>query len=220
MTPRITFEHALEELKAALEEMGGQVESTYDRLFLAIGAGDKNTIRNILREDRTINDMEKSIESRCLSLITRQQPIARDLRVISATLKIVTDLERAGDHVADIAELALRFENTDIFKYSTHLAAMADAAKEQIHAAVTCFLERDMEAAAEVIKGDDIIDDLFNKVKMDIIRYLREGQFPADECIDIMMIAKYLEKIGDHANNIAEWERFQETGNMQDTRLL
>lgn len=220
MTPRITFEHALEELKAALEEMGGQVESTYDRLFLAIGAGDKNTIRNILREDRTINDMEKSIESRCLSLITRQQPIARDLRVISATLKIVTDLERAGDHVADIAELALRFENTDIFKYSTHLAAMADAAKEQIHAAVTCFLERDMEAAEEVIKGDDIIDDLFNKVKMDIIRYLREGQFPADECIDIMMIAKYLEKIGDHANNIAEWERFQETGNMQDTRLL
>lgn len=220
MTPRITFEHALEELKAALEEMGGQVESTYDRLFLAIGAGDKNTIRNILREDRTINDMEKSIESRCLSLITRQQPIARDLRVISATLKIVTDLERAGDHVADIAELALRFENTDIFKYSTHLAAMADAAKEQIHAAVTCFLERDMEAAVEVIKGDDIIDDLFNKVKMDIIRYLREGQFPADECIDIMMIAKYLEKIGDHANNIAEWERFQETGNMQDTRLL
>ena len=220
MTPRITFEHALEELKAALEEMGGQVESTYDRLFLAIGAGDKNTIRNILREDRTINDMEKSIESRCLSLITRQQPIARDLRVISATLKIVTDLERAGDHVADIAELALRFENTDIFKYSTHLAAMADAVKEQIHAAVTCFLERDMEAAEEVIKGDDIIDDLFNKVKMDIIRYLRESQFPADECIDIMMIAKYLEKIGDHANNIAEWERFQETGNMQDTRLL
>lgn len=220
MTPRITFEHALEELKAALEEMGGQVESTYDRLFLAIGAGDKNTVRNILREDRTINDMEKSIESRCLSLITRQQPIARDLRVISATLKIVTDLERAGDHVADIAELVLRFENTDIFKYSTHLAAMADAAKEQIHAAVTCFLERDMEAAEEVIKGDDIIDDLFNKVKMDIIRYLREGQFPADECIDIMMIAKYLEKIGDHANNIAEWERFQETGNMQDTRLL
>lgn len=220
MTPRITFEHALEELKAALEEMGGQVESTYDRLFLAIGAGDKNTVRNILREDRTINDMEKSIESRCLSLITRQQPIARDLRVISATLKIVTDLERAGDHVADIAELALRFENTDIFKYSTHLAAMADAAKEQIHAAVTCFLERDMEAAEEVIKGDDIIDDLFNKVKMDIIRYLREGQFPADECIDIMMIAKYLEKIGDHANNIAEWERFQETGNMQDIRLL
>ena len=220
MTPRITFEHALEELKAALEEMGGQVESTYDRLFLAIGAGDKNTVRNILREDRTINDMEKSIESRCLSLITRQQPIARDLRVISATLKIVTDLERAGDHVADIAELALRFENTDIFKYSTHLAAMADAAKEQIHAAVTCFLERDMEAAEEVIKGDDIIDDLFNKVKMDIIRYLREGQLPADECIDIMMIAKYLEKIGDHANNIAEWERFQETGNMQDTRLL
>ena len=220
MTPRITFEHALEDLKVSLEEMGQHIETIYDRLFLAIGAGDKGAIKAIMKEERIVCDMEKSIESRCLTLITRQQPVARDLRVISATLKIVTDLQRAGVHVSDIGELAMRFENTDIFRYSTHLAVMADATKEQLHAAMDCFLDRDMEAAKEVIKGDDLIDDQFNKVKEDIIRFLRSGEFLADECIDIMMIAKYLEKIGDHANNIAEWECFQETGNIQNIRLL
>lgn len=220
MTPRITFEHALEDLKVSLEEMGQHIESTYERLFLAIGAGDKAAIGAIVRGDRIVNDMEKSIEARCLSLITRQQPIARDLRVISAALKIVTDLERIGDNISDIGEVALRFENTDIFGYSPHLAAMADAAKEQICAAVECFVDRDMEAARNVIKGDDLIDGLFNQVKEDVIRFLRSGEFPADECVDIMSVAKYLEKIGDHANNIAEWECFQETGNIRNTRLL
>ena len=220
MTPRITFEHALEDLKLSLEEMGQHVETIYERLFLAIGAGDKDAIQSIMKEERIVCDMEKSIEARCLSLITRQQPVARDLRVISASLKSVTDLQRAGVHVSDIGELALRFANADIFKYSTHLAVMADATREQLHAAMDCFIDRDMEAAKEVIEGDDLIDDLFNKVKEDVIRFLRSGEFLADECIDIMMSAKYLEKIGDHATNIAEWECFQETGDIQDTRLL
>lgn len=200
--------------------MGEHVETIYERLFLAVGAGDKEAIRSLMKEERTVCDMEKSIEARCLSLITRQQPVARDLRMISAALKSVTDLQRAGVHVSDIGELALRFENADIFRYSPHLAAMADAVREQLHEAMECFLERDMEAAEKVIEGDDLIDDLFNKVKGDVIRFLRDESFPADACIDIMMITKYLEKIGDHAVNIAQWERFQETGNMQNKRLL
>lgn len=220
MTPRITFEHALEDLKNSLEEMGEHIEAVYDRLFLAVGAGDKNAIEGIMKEERIIRDMEKSIEARCLSLITRQQPVARDLRVISATLKIVTDLQRAGVHVSDIGELAMRFEQTDIFAYSVHLAVMADAVKKQLCSAMECFLDRDMELAKKVIEGDDLVDELFNRIKEDVIRFLRNGEFPADECIDVMMIAKYLEKIGDHANNIAEWECFQETGDIQDVRLL
>lgn len=220
MTPRITFEHELEELKINLEEMGQHVEDIYDRLFLAIGAGDKNAIRNIMKDDRVINDMEKHIEARCLTLITKQQPVARDLRVVSAALKVVTDLERVGDQVADIAEITLRFDDSDVFRYSIHLATMADAAKEQLHQAVEAFTNRDMESATEVISGDDVIDDLFNKVKGDVIDYLRTGKWPADECIDLLMIAKYLEKIGDHAVNIADWECFQETGNIHNTRLL
>ncbi len=220
MTPRITFEHELEELKINLEEMGQHVESIYDRLFLAIGAGDKNAIRNIMKDDRVINDMEKHIEARCLTLITKQQPVARDLRVVSAALKVVTDLERVGDQVTDIAEITLRFDDSDVFRYSVHLATMADATKEQLHQAVEAFTGRDMESATEVIAGDDVIDDLFNKVKSDVIDYLRTGKWPADECIDLLMIAKYLEKIGDHAVNIADWECFQETGNIHNTRLL
>ena len=205
MTPRITFEHELEELKTNLEEMGQHVESIYDRLFLAIGAGDKNAIRNIMKDDRVINDMEKHIEARCLTLITKQQPVARDLRVVSAALKVVTDLERVGDQVTDIAEITLRFDDSDVFRYSVHLATMADATKEQLHQAVEAFINRDMESATELIAGDDVIDDLFNKVKSDVIDYLRTGKWPADECIDLLMIAKYLERIGDHATNIAEW---------------
>ena len=205
MTPRITFEHELEELKINLEEMGQHVESIYDRLFLAIGAGDKNAIRNIMKDDRVINDMEKHIEARCLTLITKQQPVARDLRVVSAALKVVTDLERVGDQVTDIAEITLRFDDSDVFRYSVHLATMADATKEQLHQAVEAFINRDMESATELIAGDDVIDDLFNKVKSDVIDYLRTGKWPADECIDLLMIAKYLERIGDHATNIAEW---------------
>ncbi|MCI6631172.1 MAG: phosphate signaling complex protein PhoU [Lachnospiraceae bacterium] len=220
MTPRITFEHELEELKINLEEMGQHVESIYDRLFLAIGAGDKNAIRNIMKDDRVINDMEKHIEARCLTLITKQQPVARDLRVVSAALKVVTDLERVGDQVTDIAEITLRFDDSDVFRYSVHLATMADATKEQLHQAVEAFINRDMESATELIAGDDVIDDLFNKVKSDVIDYLRTGKWPADECIDLLMIAKYLEKIGDHAVNIADWECFQETGNIHNTRLL
>ena len=220
MTPRITFEHELEELKINLEEMGQHVESIYDRLCLAIGAGDKNAIRNIMKDDRVINDMEKHIEARCLTLITKQQPVARDLRVVSAALKVVTDLERVGDQVTDIAEITLRFDDSDVFRYSVHLATMADATKEQLHQAVEAFINRDMESATELIAGDDVIDDLFNKVKSDVIDYLRTGKWPADECIDLLMIAKYLEKIGDHAVNIADWECFQETGNIHNTRLL
>lgn len=220
MTPRITFEHELEELKINLEEMGQHVESIYDRLFLAIGAGDKNAIRNIMKDDRVINDMEKHIEARCLTLITKQQPVARDLRVVSAALKVVTDLERVGDQVTDIAEITLRFDDSDVFRYSVHLATMADATKEQLHQAVEAFINRDMESATELIAGDDVIDDLFNKVKSDVIDYLRTGKWPADECIDLLMIAKYLEKIGDHAVNIGQWEIFQETGYMDEVRLL
>lgn len=220
MASRTVFQHALEDLKVSLEEMGAYVENLYERLFVAIGAGDRAAIRMIMKEDRNINDMERNLESRCLSLITRQQPIARDLRVITATLKIVADLERIGDQVADIGELVLRFDDPDIFRYSVHLAAMSDSTKEHLIAAMECFLNRDMETAETVIEEDDIIDDLFNKVKGDVVRFLRNGDFPADECIDIMMIAKYLEKIGDHANHIAEWECFQETGNIHNTRLL
>ena len=140
--------------------------------------------------------------------------------MVTASLKVVTDIERVGDHVADMAELLLRLNMKELSGYSAHLLPMIDAAKEMILTAVSAFVDRDQEAAQEVIRKDDEVDELFNQVKTDVIESLKKEAGDVDELTDILMIAKYLEKIGDHAVNIGEWEIFQETGNIRDMRLL
>lgn len=220
MSPRTIFEHELGQLRDDLKKMCFQVEAVYDRLFSAMAVKDGETIFNILEQDRVVKDMEKSIESRCLSLITKQHPIARDLRTVSASLKVVTDIKRVGDIVTDMAELIIRLQMKDVSIYSENLPLMIKETKALLHSAVGAFLRRNQEEAENVIAGDDKVDDLFNKVKDDLVAHLKEGTANADDCIDILMIAKYLEKIGDHAVNVGEWEVFQETGNMSDTRIL
>lgn len=220
MSPRTIFEHELGQLRDDLKKMCFQVEAVYDRLFSAMAVKDGETIFNILEQDRVVKDMEKSIESRCLSLITKQHPIARDLRTVSASLKVVTDIKRVGDIVTDMAELIIRLQMKDVSTYSENLPLMIKETKALLHSAVGAFLRRSQEEAENVIAGDDKVDELFNKVKDDLVAHLKEGTANADDCIDILMIAKYLEKIGDHAVNVGEWEIFQETGNMSDTRIL
>ncbi|MCI6553060.1 MAG: phosphate signaling complex protein PhoU [Lachnospiraceae bacterium] len=220
MSPRITFEHELEELKENVANMSLQVEKTYRGLFQALEERDADRIRKIMEIDRAISDMERNIESRCLSLLTRQQPVARDLRIVTAGLKVVTDIERAGDHVADMAELFLRLDMNGPENYSEHLLPMAGEAVEMFHDAVEAFVERDEEAARQVIARDDVVDEFFNKVKDDLIECLKKETKNADECVDILLVAKYLEKIADHAVNIGEWELFQETGDIGMARLL
>lgn len=220
MSPRVLFEKQLEQLHKDVEEMGLAVERTYDELFEALGNKDKDGIVSVLKNDRIINDMQRGIEASCLSLLTKQQPVAKDLRLVTASLKVVTDIERIGDHCSDIAELLLRMEMKELSAYSAHIKPMIEETKKLEHAAVDAFVKRDVEAAKSVIAGDDVIDDLFNKVIEDLVEYLKNGTMNADECIDVLMIAKYLEKIGDHAVNIGEWEMFQETGTIADVRLL
>lgn len=177
-------------------------------------------IRQIIRDDRKINSLERSIESQCLLLITRQQPIAGDLRMISSILKVVTDVERIGDHTSDIAEVILRLSHGQLEHYSGHLRPMITAAREMVHDAVGAFLKRDKEQAAAVITSDDIMDSLFGKVKDDIAHSLKTDSADADEAIDVLMTAKYFERIGDHAVNICEWEIFRETGSIQDAQIF
>lgn len=220
MSPRTVFEHELRVLKDNVAGMSLQVEAAYEELFTALGNKDGEQIKKILKSDRVVTDMERNIESRCLSLITKQQPVARDLRMVTASLKVVTDIERVGDHVTDIAELILRLGMKPLTGYSVHLTPMVKATKEMIHAAVEAFVGRNEIAAKEVIESDDVVDDLFNKVKSDLIEYLKKETMNADECVDVLMIAKYLEKIGDHAVNIAQWEIFQETGDIGEVRVL
>lgn len=220
MSPRPIFEQELAALKQKVTEMGTRIDTAYVNLFEALGVKDKDTIETILKSDRIVNDMERGIEAQCLYLITKQQPLARDLRTVSASLKVVTDMERIGIHLSDMAELLLRLNMPELSEFSLLLPVMAEETRKMVHDAVEVFVNRYEEEAQAVIKADDRIDELFNGVKEDLVRLLREEKKTPDECVDILMLTKYLEKIGDHAVNIAEWEIFQETGAMEDTVLL
>lgn len=220
MSPRTTFMNELKQLKDNVTSMAQRVEENYENLFEAYENKSEENLQRIIMIDKEINKRQREIESQCLFLITKQQPIVSDLRVVTASLKVVTDIERVGDHVSDMAELLLRLEMKKLSDYSAHLIPMIEAAKEMVRMAVSAFADRDQKAAEEVIKEDDVVDELFNKVKEDVIDSLKKGKENQDEYIDILMIAKYLEKIGDHAVNIGEWEIFQETGNISNMRLL
>lgn len=220
MSPRPIFDSELAQLEKNVEVMGAQVEATFDRLMGAMERGDYEAVLGLTDVDCIVKDMERGIESKCLTIITKQQPVAKDLRMVSSVLKAVTDLERSGGHVADIAELLARYPQSNLSGISVHLQPMADAAKALLHDGVEAFVTRKMAAAQEVIEGDDIIDELFNKVKLDVVDSIRTEKRTADECVDIIMIAKYFEKIGDHAVNIAQWAVFRETGSIGNVRLL
>lgn len=217
---RLIFDQEMEKLKNNLEEMGYYVESAIDKILEAIENNDSEIAEYIIKNDRFVNDMEKSIEARCLSLITKQQPIAKDLRIVSAALKVVTDIERIGDHAADIAELLIRNKEWDVKRYTAHITPMLEISKTMVHDSIETFLKRDIKEANRVIAKDDEVDELFNKVKVDIINSIRNGEENIDICVDILMLSKYLEKIGDHAVNIAEWKIFKETGLVDDVRLI
>ncbi len=220
MSPRLLFEEELEELKRSVSDMGEQIEKVYDRLFEVLKERDREALEAIVTNDRVINDMQRSIEAKCLTLLTKQQPVARDLRTVSAALKVVTDIERVGDHVSDMAELFLRLDMQNVEDFSASLPQMIEAAKRSVGEAIEAFVDMNMEAAKDVIAFDDVIDDLFNKVKEELIGDLRSGKKDPDDCVDVLMIAKYLEKIGDHAVNIGEWAIFRETGDIDDVRIF
>ena len=220
MSPRIIFDNELKLLRENVAQMARKVEESYDELFKALAEQDENKIMELKKNDKAVSKRQREIESQCLFLITKQQPIVGDLRVVTASLKVVTDIERVGDHVSDMADLLLRLQMKDLSLFSVHVETMIMATREMLHEAVEMFIARDMEAAKRVIREDDIIDECFNKVKYDLIDSLKREVKDADECIDVLMLAKYLEKNCDHAVNIGEWEIFQETGNISDMRLL
>ena len=218
--PRTTFESELQELKRSVAGMGAQVKRTYDRLFLAAEKKDRHIIEVIMKNDRSVNDMERNIEAKCLSLITKQQPVARDLRVISASLKVVTDIERIGDQIVDMAELILRLEMKELPSCFPAVAAMIQETRMMLDNAVDAFVSRRKDQAEKVVESDNAVDDHFNETKIQIVEALRNDSIPVDESVDILMLAKYLEKIADHAVNISNWEIFQESGTIDEVRLL
>lgn len=220
MSPRIFFEQELEILKRNVAEMGERAELSYDRLVKAIEENDRETLKLLLDNDRQMIDMQRSIEGKCLLLLTKQQPVAKDLRLVSSALKVVTDIERVGDHVADIAELYLRMgESNQQGSYEKLLVSMLEEARRMLCEAVEAFVNGDAEVAGKVIAQDDVVDELFNQVKAQMMQAICNQDLDADRVVDYLMVAKYLEKIGDHAVNIGEWAIFLVTGDMQGVEL-
>ncbi len=220
MAARLSFDSELKLLKEDLHEMAHLIELAIENIMIAFENQDEKLAREIIQGDRIINDIERAIEARCLSLIIKQQPVAKDLRIVTTALKVVTDMERIGDHAADIGELIIREKREHIYDLVKHIPEMGRAAKDMVRDAVTAFTTMNVEMARELIKQDDIVDELFDKVKQEVANILRASSEQVDQCVDILMIAKYLERIGDHVVNICEWTEFHETGSMNNIRLL
>lgn len=220
MAARLSFDAELKLLKEDLHEMARLIEAAIDKIMIAFENQDEALAKEIIEGDRIINDIEKAIEARCLSLIIKQQPVARDLRIVTTALKVVTDMERIGDHAADIAELILREKREHIYDLVKHIPEMGNASKEMVGDAVSAFTTMNVEMAREIMKRDDIVDELFDQVKLEVAHILKTSSEQVDQCVDILMIAKYFERIGDHVVNICEWTEFHETGTVNNIRLL
>lgn len=212
MTTRSFFDRELENLHLDLLHMAGLVQDAIDQSVVALKTQDKKLAQKVFEHDDDIDQAEKTVEARALRLLLQQQPVAKDLRSISATLKMITDLERIGDQAADIAEISLYISDTPLIKELVHIPQMAAIAVEMVKQSINAFVHADLELAHQVIVRDDEVDDLFTTVKAELIDLLHQKKENADQALDLLMIAKYLERIGDHATNIAEWAHFFITG--------
>lgn len=202
---RSRFDHDLEKLNSELIEMGNLIESSIEAAVTALKTKNVQLANRVVEGDKEVNAMEREIEDLCLKLILQQQPVARDLRMISAALKMITDMERIGDQASDISEITIRLSNEKYLKELVHIPQMADSTIKMVRDSIDAFVKRDISLAESVIKYDDVVDNLFDVVKTELIGYIRNSTDSSEQAIDFMMIAKYFERIGDHAQNIAEW---------------
>lgn len=206
------YDKQLEKLNNYLEEMGTLIEHAIQESISALMKQDKEEAEKTIRYDSEINNKEREIENLCMSLLLSQQPVATDLRMVSAALKMVTDMERIGDHAADIAELTLLLAENGVPTDLSEIEKMAKETTYMVKESVDAYIQRDTNKASQVIKYDDVVDDYFVKIRKMIIKRINENIQDGEQAADVLMIAKYLERIGDHATNIAEWVLFYITG--------
>ena len=209
---RTRFDMELDNLNSDMIAMGALCENAISEAMKSLFTADKTAAQRTIQEDREIDRKEKDIEALCLRLLLQQQPVARDLRVISSALKMITDMERIGDQAADIAELIRHMHLTPVSRQNKHLSKMAEAAKKMVTESIDAFVKKDAALATKVLADDDLVDSLFLKLRHDIIEMIAADPGCGEEAVDVLMIAKYLERIGDHATNIAEWVLFSITG--------
>ena len=210
--PRTLFDEELARLHADLAEMGRRVDALMQDAIRCLKSMDRPLARRIVPRDAEINTMEKTIEHSCMNLLALQQPLARDLRVITATLKILTDMERVADQCADICEILSTVAGMAGQTASPRLLRMFGKARSMFAGALDAYLRRDAEAARTVCGMDDEVDALFSASILELCGKISQEGAAVPENVDFMFIAKYIERIGDHATNIAEWAIFVETG--------
>lgn len=213
---RKTLDMQLSALCAALTQMGELCQSAIASAALALKTGDTAMAAEAIRADTEIDQMERDIEALCLKVLLQQQPVARDLRQISSALKMITDMERIGDQAADISEIVALIANSPPPVELSHIGAMAQATCEMVSHSVEAYVRQDLTLARAVIADDDRVDALFDTVKSELIDLIAASPHLGGIALDFLMIAKYLERIGDHATNIAEWVEFSILGRHPD----
>lgn len=205
------YEEQLSRLHTQMIAMGSMCEKAIADATKALTDGDIELARQVIDGDTKINQQERDIEGLCLKLLLQQQPVAGDMRRISATLKMITDMERVGDQAADIAEIVLAM-NHKLPDEFLHICKMGVAAMKMVTDSVDAYVDRNLSLAREVIASDDVVDDLFLKVRGEILEAIRQDHTIGEDILDLFMITKYYERIGDHATNIAEWVEYAMTG--------
>ena len=209
---RNKYEAELAQVFDKLVTMCRETERAIDRSITALVMRDAALSRAVIEEDKNIDRLEHEIEQDCLKILLMEHPVASDFRDVSAALKMITDLERIADQAADISELALGFGNEKYIKEPEHIAEMAKLATAMVKDSVESYINRDVELARSLDGCDDRVDELFETVKNDLVALIRLDGANADQAILFMMIAKYLERIADHAVNIGEWVEYAASG--------
>ena len=215
---RYRYDMQLHTLDTQLTHMGELCEAAIAKVTQALNDGSIEQAQVVIKEDEEIDQIEKDIERLCLKLLLQQQPVARDLRRISAALKMITDMERIGDHATDISEITIELSKESYIKKLDHIQQMAKETMVMLVQSVEAFVNKDMDKARAVIVHDDVVDDLFNKVKAELIAMIHEDVNAGEQASDLLMAAKYFERIGDHATNISEWVIFSITGQHPDDK--
>ena len=209
---RNRFDEQLEQLNNHLLEMGALIERSIENATQAMINQDVEAAKASVTADHEVDQKEREIEALCLKLLLQQQPVARDLRLISAALKMITDMERIGDQAADIAGIVSYIAREPYIKELVHLPQMGRNAIAMVRGSLDAYVNKDMDLARKVMGMDDAIDQLFDIVKDELIDHIRSDASAGSQAVDLLMIAKYDERIGDHAQNIAEWVEYALTG--------
>ena len=215
---RNRFDLQLKQLNDDIIEMGNMIERAIEMGVYALIGHDTDKAKQTIDYDMDIDHMERDIEALCMKLLLQQQPVARDLRQISSALKMITDMERIGDHASDISEITIELSNQSYIKKLDHIQQMAKETMYMLVQSVDAFVNKDMDKAKEVIAHDDIVDELFGRVKKELINMIHENAEVGEQASDLLMAAKYFERIGDHATNISEWVIFSITGEHPDDK--